>query len=161
VANKARARHSSCRYSTGDPAKDIANNFETLKNIEKASIDDINKIPNIGPVVSRSVYDFFHDKTHLKFIEKFLTNGIKIKKIEKNTNGKFIGMTFVLTGTLPSLSRDQAKEMINKEGGKVSSSVSKNTNYLLAGENTGLKYDEAIKFGVKILDEEEFIKMLK
>jgi DNA ligase (NAD+) len=143
-----------------ETAKDIAVHFGTLEKVLKASVEDINTIPNIGPVVSQSLYDFLHQKTNLHFIEKLLDSGVSIEKAVKVKKGKFTGMTFVLTGTLPTLSRDEAKEKINALGGKVSGSVSKNTSYVLVGSDPGSKYDMALKLGVKILDEKAFLKLL-
>ncbi len=140
-------------------AQDVANHFGTLSNIVNAKIEDINSIENIGPVVSDSIYDFFHHKENLKFIEKLQKNGVVIEKENKNKGTKLKGKTFVLTGTLENLSRDQAKARITKEGGKVSGSISKNTNYVLAGSDPGSKYADAQKLGVKIITEQEFLKM--
>lgn len=139
-----------------ETAKDLANNFGNLKKIIGASLEQVEAIENIGPVVAKSVYEFFRDKDNLHFIERLENNGVKIKKAEKISNAKFSGMTFVLTGTLPTLSRDDAKEKINSLGGKVSSSVSKNTTYVLAGDSAGSKLDDAKRLGVKIIDEKEF-----
>ncbi|MBP7845946.1 MAG: NAD-dependent DNA ligase LigA [Candidatus Pacebacteria bacterium] len=139
-----------------ETAKDLANNFGNLKKIIGASLEQVEAIENIGPVVAKSVYEFFRDKDNLHFIERLENNGVKIKKAEKISNAKFSGMTFVLTGTLPTLSRDDAKEKINSLGGKVSSSVSRNTNYVLAGDSAGSKLDDAKRLGVKIIDEKEF-----
>lgn len=141
-------------------AQDIANHFGSLEKIMKASEEEINDIENIGPVVSKSLYEFFRDKNHLHFIEKLKQNGVTPQKAEMNKNGKFVGMTFVLTGTLPTLSREDAKKKIVAEGGKVSGSVSVKTSYVLAGENPGSKYDDAQKLGVKIITEEEFLKII-
>lgn len=141
-------------------AQDIANHFGTLEKIMRASRDEINTIENIGPVVSNSVYDFFKQKENTAFISKLVDNGVKIEKVTKNTSGKFTGQTFVLTGTLSSMSRDEAKAKITREGGKISSSVSKNTSYVVAGDEPGSKYTDAQKLGVKILSEKEFLKIL-
>jgi DNA ligase (NAD+) len=139
-----------------ETAKDLANHFSDLKNIINAKLDDIEKIENIGPIVAKSAHEYFKDKENLLFLERLQNNGVKIKKVEKIANAKFTGMTFVLTGTLPTLTRDEAKEKINALGGKVSSSVSKNTTYVLAGESAGSKLDEAQKLGVKTIDEKMF-----
>jgi len=144
-----------------ETAKDIANHFGTLEKIMSATVDEINSIENIGPIVSKSVHDFFRDKQNEKFIDKLLRNGVKPENAPKQKKGKFTGLTFVITGTLDSMSREEAKEKINSLGGKVSGSVSKNTSYVLAGENPGSKYDNAEKLGVKILNEGEFQKLLR
>ncbi len=143
-----------------ETAKDIANNFGNLKKIMNASASQINSIENIGPVVSKSVYDFFQEKTNLHFIEKLENNGVKIENAKKVENGKLTGKIFVLTGTMQALSRDEAKMRINSLGGKVASSVSKNTSFVVAGENSGSKLTEAKKLSVEVLDEANFLKMI-
>ncbi len=146
-----------------ETARDLAETFGTLDNLIKANKERINDIENIGSAVSESVYNFFRDQNNLKFIDKLKYNGVIIEKAKENTekkNGKFWGLSFVLTGTLSSMSREIAKEKILKLSGKVSGSVSKNTSYVVAGEEAGSKLKNAEKLGVKILDEEEFLKML-
>ena len=120
-----------------ETARDLAVNFSTLDKLAKASIEEINEIENIGPAVSQSVYDYFRDKNNLLFTEKLLKNGIIIEKVEKIKKGKLNGLIFVLTGTLSQMSRELAKEKIISLGGKISSSVSKNTSYVVAGEESG------------------------
>jgi DNA ligase (NAD+) len=146
-----------------ETARDLANNFGTLDKLitcVRQDLAQIDSIENIGPAVSQSVYDFFHDTNNVRFIEKLKANGVVIKKQDKKQAGKFTGMTFVLTGTLSSMSREIAKEKILNLGGKVSGSVSKNTTYVVAGEEAGSKLTNAQKLGVKVLTEEEFLKML-
>jgi DNA ligase (NAD+) len=143
-----------------ETARDLAEHFSTLEKLEKASLEEINSIENIGPAVSKSVFDYFKNKANLAFIEKLKKNGVEIKKADKKTVGKFSGLIFVLTGTLSSMSRELAKEKILKLGGKVSGSVSKNTNYVLAGESAGSKLDEAKKLGIKVISEQDFLKMI-
>lgn len=141
-------------------AQDIANYFGTLEKIMNATALEINNIENIGPVVSKSVHDFFTHKENNSFIKKLLNNGVMIENAKVVKGGKFSGQTFVLTGTLSGMSRDEAKVKITSLGGKVSSSVSKNTTYVVAGDEPGSKYDDAKKLGVKILDEKSFLKIL-
>jgi DNA ligase (NAD+) len=143
-----------------ETARDLAQNFGTLDRLIKAEEAEINEIENVGPKVSKSVYEFFRDKHNLDFLEKLKENGVVIEKVKKAEQGKFSGMTFVLTGTLSSMSREIAKEKIITLGGKVSGSVSKNTSYVVAGEEAGSKLTNAQKLGVKILSEEEFLKFL-
>lgn len=143
-------------------AQDLANHFKTFDKIKNASIEEVNAIPNIGPVVSESIYNYFTHSENIHFMEKLFANGViveKIKEISKE-NAKFAGMTFVLTGTLSSMDRDDAKKKIMSMGGKVSGSVSKKTNYVLVGENPGSKYDDAKNLGVTTISEAEFLKML-
>ncbi len=143
-----------------ETARDLSSNFGTLEKIEQASLEEINEIENIGPKVSESVYEFFHDKNNLNFIKKLQDNGVKIEKSEKKKSGKFFGMTFVLTGTLGTMSREIAKEKIINLGGKVSGSVSAKTSYVVAGEEEGSKLKNAEKLGVKVLNENEFLELI-
>jgi DNA ligase (NAD+) len=143
-----------------ETARDLASTFGTLEKLLSATVEEINDIENVGSAVSKSVHEFFIDKKNIHFLEKLKTNGVVIQKVEKKSAGKFTGLTFVLTGILSSMSREIAKEKILKLGGKVSGSVSKNTSYLVAGEDAGSKLTNAQKLGIKILTEEEFLKMI-
>lgn len=147
-----------------ETARDLATHFGTLEKLTSAATSDLSEIDtieNIGPAVSKSVSDFFKDKSNLNFIKKLQENGVVVEKAEKIKAGKFTGMNFVLTGTLATMSREIAKERILAQGGKVAGSVSKNTSYVVAGEEAGSKLTTAQKLGVKILSEEEFLKMIK
>ncbi len=139
-------------------AQDLSKNFSSLNNLMNSSEEKIMKIENIGPVVAKSVYNFFNDKKNINLINKFLKNGVKISN-EKSTKNKLNGKVFVLTGTLKSISRDEVKKKIIENNGRVSSSVSSKTSYLLAGKDPGGKYANAKKLGVPILSEDEFLKM--
>ncbi len=152
-----------------ETARDLAEHFGTLEKLVSSAIKlprqglgeqgEIGSIENIGPAVSKSVREFFKDEQNLNFIKKLKENGVVVLKADKKEKGKFTGLTFVLTGTLATMSREIAKEKILKAGGKVSGSVSKNTSYVVAGEEAGSKLANAKKLGVKVLSEEEFIKM--
>ena len=141
-------------------ARDVANHFQLFEKLQKASLGDIESIENIGPVVSESIYNFLHDKQNITLIEKFFKNGVTIEKTKILKDGKFDNKIFVLTGTLEKMSREIAKKKIIENGGKVGSAVSTKTDYLLAGENAGSKYKDAQKLEVKIITEDEFLKML-
>jgi DNA ligase (NAD+) len=143
-----------------ETARDLAQYFGTLEKLIFAPRKDLGEIENIGPAVSESVYNFFRDEKNLKFIERLKKNGVVVEKAEKNHSGRFSGKVFVLTGALPSMSRELAKEKILTAGGRVSGSVSKNTDYVLAGEAPGSKLTEAKKLGIKIINEKEFLEML-
>ena len=140
-------------------AQDLANHFGSLSKLIKADILEMNNLENIGPVVSESIFQFFQDKSNINFIEKLLKNGVTIFH-EKAKSLKLKGKTFVLTGTLTTMSRDEAKKKIIENGGSVSSSVSKKTSFVVTGDKPGSKYDEAKKLGVKILSENEFLKII-
>lgn len=140
----------------------LANRFGSLEKIINASIEDLEFIDGIGEVVAESIYKWFRDKNNLEILSHLLKEiKIKEKDVVKNENKNISGKTFVLTGTLGSMSRDDAKNLIRKFGGSVSSSVSKATDYVVVGEDAGSKYEKAVELGVKILNEQEFSKLLK
>ncbi len=144
-------------------AKDLASHFKTLDKLvlsSKQGTDEIESIENIGPVVARSITQYFSHKENIHFIDKLFQNGVTIEEVKDIKGTRFSGQTFVLTGTLSSMSRDEAKERIIGEGGKVAGSVSKNTSYVVAGEDPGSKYNDAQKLGVKIINEQEFLRLL-
>ena len=140
----------------------LAKKFKNLKNIEEAGLEELQNVPDVGPVVAQSIHSWFQKPYNKNILSKFKKEGVHITE-EKDTkeSAKFAGKTFVLTGTLETLGRDEAKEKIRELGGDVSGSVSKNTDYVVAGSEPGSKYDEAQKLGVKIIDEKEFLNMIK
>lgn len=142
-------------------SEDLAEHFGSLEKIMEASVDEINAIENIGPIVSQSVYDYFQHKENLHYIEKLLANGVQIKKQAKKVAGKLTGKTFVVTGTLETMSRDEAKAKIKALGGHAAESVSKNTSYVVVGENPGSKATKAEKLGVTILNEKQLLDLIK
>ncbi len=143
-----------------ETARDLSLHFKTAEKFEKATYEELEAINGIGPVVARAITDWFKDKENKKLYKRLLSH-IKVEKEAVNTSGKLTGKTFVLTGTLPTLERDEAGEMIRRESGKVSGSVSKNTDYVLAGESAGEKLEKAQKLGVKVISEKEFLNMLR
>jgi DNA ligase (NAD+) len=142
-----------------ETARDLAAHFGTPKHFAEATYSKLEEIDGIGPVVAEAIVDWFEDSENTKMYERLLSH-VRVEKEAVSTSGKLKGKTFVLTGTLPTLSRDEAGEMIRKAGGKVSSSVSKNTSYVLAGENAGEKLEKAENLGVKVISEEDFLNML-
>lgn len=147
-----------------ETAYDIASHFGDLSKVLLATESDLLNISGIGPIVAKSVVEFFKDKKNIKIINELL----KYIKIEPQSSSKFqalsskfAGQTFVLTGTLETMGRDEAKEKIRSLGGNVSSSVSKETDYVVAGANPGSKYEKALELGVKILSEADFEALLK
>ncbi len=136
----------------------IAQNFKTIDAVSKATVPELEIIPGIGTVVAESVSVWFKNTANKKMLGKLLKE-IKIKKAAVS-GGKLSGLTFVLTGTLPNLERAAAEEIIRKNGGSISSSVSKNTSYVLAGENPGSKLGKAKSLGVKVIEEEEFKSLI-
>lgn len=142
-------------------AEDLAAHFHTLEAVMEASMEDINAIENIGPVVSQSVYDYFRVKENRKFIEKLLKNGVSVLTLNPPPSTlPLAGKTFVITGTLEAMSRDEAKKKIKALGGKISESVSKNTDYVVVGSDPGSKAAKAQQLGIRILDEKSFIALI-
>ncbi len=140
-------------------AQDLSRRFESIKDLEKVSLKELEEIKDVGPVVAKSIYEWFRDKENLAFLEKLKDKGLRYEK-SKKTKGKLKGLNFVITGTLKSLSREEAREKIEEEGGEISSSVSKSVDYLVLGENAGFKYGKAKELGTKIIREKEFLQML-
>lgn len=133
-----------------------------IEEIQKLTQEQLENIPDIGPKVAESIYDYFHDEESIRFIEKLFAHGITIQSQKSEASSqKFSGKTFVLTGSLGSLTRDDAKEKIRHAGGKISSSVSKNTDYVIAGADPGSKYDKAVELGIEILEESEFMQLFE
>lgn len=140
----------------------LADHFPNLDAIMKATVEELERIPDVGEVVGRSIHDFFHEPGNLAMIEKLRTAGLQFKAEEKTLDpsaSKMKGTTWVITGTL-SQSRDEIAEMITAQGGKVSGSVSKKTSFVLAGEDAGSKLEKAKKLGIRVVDETEFRTML-
>lgn len=140
----------------------LAKKFYKLENLEKASEKELAVIPDIGPVIARSIYEWFGKSYNRKLISKFKKAGIHILAVRPAKHSKkLVGKTFVLTGSMESLSRDEAKEKIREYGGDVFSMVSKNVDYAVAGSEPGLKLVKAQKLGIKVLTEKEFLDMIK
>ncbi len=140
----------------------LAENFESLDELMRAGAEDIVKINEFGEITAKSVVVFFGQEQTLDTVEKLRAAGVNLKSAgrKKLEDNRFAGMTFVLTGTLPTYSRAEAGELIESFGGKTSGSVSKKTDYVLAGEEAGSKLDKALQLGVKVIDEEAFKRML-
>jgi DNA ligase (NAD+) len=139
----------------------LAEHFPNLEAIRESSVDELQRIPDVGEVVGQSIHEFFREPHNLAVIEKLRKAGLKFEaepKVQGAAPG-FKNTTWVITGTLTE-SRDEIAELIRARGGKVSGSVSKKTSYLLAGDDAGSKLDKAKKLGVRILSEPEFRKML-
>ena len=143
-------------------AKDLAKHFGNLAALMQANLDDLRAVNDVGPVVAESITNFFGEAHNQIVINALLVAGIHWPETEgkQAATGNFIGKTFVLTGTLPNLSRDNAKEMIENAGGKVSGSVSKKTDFVVAGTDAGSKLDKAQELGLMILDEAALLELL-
>ena len=143
-------------------AKDLARHFGTLDAIMAASTDQLLQTPDVGPVVAESIHTFFQQPHNREVVEQLRAVGITWKEGEPAPAAllPLAGKTFVLTGTLPTLSRDEAKEMLEAKGAKVSGSVSKKTHYVVAGEEAGSKLDKARELGVPVIDEAQMQALL-
>jgi DNA ligase (NAD+) len=139
----------------------LASHFRTLEAIQQASIEEIEEVPDIGPVTAAHIHAFMAEPRNAKVIRMLIQLGVKWPQARQVTvrNNAFNGKTFVLTGKLKSMSRDDAGELVRGLGGKVASSVSKNTDYVVVGEDAGSKLRKASQLGVKTVDEEEFLVM--
>lgn len=140
-------------------ARALAQHFHALEPLIRAVEEKLQEIPDIGPVVSAHIVGFFHQKHNRDLIEKLLRLGVHWPK-ETVKATKIADKTFVLTGTLASMTRDEAKNKIEAEGGMTSNSVSKHVDFVVVGDNPGSKFDKAKKLGIKILNEKEFLKIL-
>lgn len=143
-------------------AKTIAKHFKTMRNLMQAEVEEIAELEDVGQIMAESIYEFFKQEQTIDLIEKLENAGLSMKEeTEEGVDERFKGFTFVLTGSLENYTREQAGEIIEKLGGKVSSSVSKKTSYVIAGEEAGSKLTKAQELGVTILNETEFMEMVK
>ena len=143
-----------------ETAHDLAEYFKTIENLRSATFEELEVLSGVGPIIAESITDFFKSKENKKILNNLLQY-IVVKKVERlKSSSSLSGKTFVLTGTLETMSRDEAKEKIREFGGVVSESVSKETDYVVAGENPGSKYKKAQDLGVKILNDDDFNKLL-
>ena len=143
-------------------AKNLSKKYETLDNLMNAEIDNLVGENDIGEIIADSIYTFFREEQTIDLINRLKNVGINTKSLkEKSTDNRFENMTFVLTGALSKYSREQASEIIENFGGKTSSSVSKKTSYVLAGEDAGSKLTKAQNLGITIISEQEFEDMIK
>ncbi len=142
-----------------ETAELIARHFKTLKSVRSASIEELYKLDGIGDVVARSIFEWFRDRENSTLVDRLLEH-VLIQEVKESGGGVFSGKTFVLTGTLHSYTRDDAKRLIKERGGSVSGSVSKKTSFVVVGTDPGSKKDTAEKLGVRILTEEEFTSLL-
>jgi DNA ligase (NAD+) len=141
-------------------AQILADEFGSLQNLMDASIDCLQKIEQIGPVVAQSIYDYFRNEANRKVIDGLLAAGVKPIHEKDKKSDSLAGKTIVVTGTLENFSRSQIEQTIKQFGGKTVSSVSKNTGFVLAGAEPGSKLDKAKQLGIKIINEKEFLEMI-
>lgn len=145
-------------------AQKLADHFNDIDELAAASIEDLQKAEDVGPVMAESVFNFFRNEKNQAILKRLKDAGVKIKQTPKPkvaATGPFADKTVVVTGTLSKFSRDEAKAELKKRGAKVTDSVSARTDYLIVGEDAGSKLDKAKKLGVKTLDENQFVALLK
>ncbi|MDP4007153.1 MAG: NAD-dependent DNA ligase LigA [bacterium] len=154
----------SIRHVGEETALDLGEHFLSIQGLKKARLEELEKVPDVGGVIAKSIYEWFLDKGNQEMLSLLLKAGVKIinpKRSAKLAKPGFTRKTFVLTGTMESMTREEGKEKICTLGGSVSESVSKKTDYVIVGENPGSKLQDAKKLGVKILSEQEFLHLLK
>lgn len=151
------------RHVGSKTGKILAKNFKNLDNLMNASEEELLKINDVGDITAKSVYDYFKDEDNIKMIDELLQCGMNkyYTKIETKTNDEINGKTFVLTGALETITREDATETIENLGGKTSSSVSKKTSVVIVGDSPGSKYEKAKELGITIWTEQEFIEKIK
>lgn len=145
-------------------AKVLARHFRSIDKVAAASLDELVAIPEIGPILAASVHEFFHDERNLELIERLRAAGVQLEMDASSTaalDDRFVGKTFVLTGKLENYTRDEAAKLIEDRGGRVSSSVSKKTDYVVAGSDAGSKLTKAERLGVTVLSDREFREMVE
>ncbi len=154
-------------YALGIPnvgrktAEDLVKHFKTLDKIRNATYDQLINIPDVGPKVAESIVEFFNDEKIGESIDKLLAIGVSPRYEEEEVvESIFTGKKVVITGTITGYSRNELKDIIEKMGGQVSGSVSKNTDYVIVGENPGSKYEKALELGIEIIDEERLLQIL-
>ena len=142
-------------------AKTLTKYYRTMEQFMNSSYEELRLIDDVGEITAQTIYEFFRQEQTIDLISKLKEAGLNMEVAEdKSSDNRFEGKTFVLTGSLEYYSRDKASEIIEKFGGKTSSSVSKKTDYVLAGEEAGSKLKKAQELGVTIISEEEFMQMI-
>ncbi len=141
-------------------AKDLANHYQSMHALMDASLEDLLTVKDVGPVVADSIVSFMEEAHNREVIEQLLASGMQLSVEKKVISAEVVGKTFVLTGTFPSLSRDQAKDLLEKAGAKVAGSVSKKTDYVVAGTDAGSKLSKAEELGITVIDEQAMLDLL-
>jgi DNA ligase (NAD+) len=142
-------------------AQFLAEHFGSMDALESASVEELQNVNEVGPRIAESIVEFFSIAANRKLVDRLREAGLTLRGQKKERGTKLAGKTFVLTGTLPTLTRDEAKKLIEDAGGKVTGSVSKKTDYVVAGADAGSKLDKAKELGVAVIDEEEMQKLLE
>ncbi len=150
------------RHVGAKSAKSLAKIYKSLDNLMNATLEDLSNQNDVGKITAKSIYEFFRQEQTIDLINKLKVAGVNTILLEEETSdNRFEGKTFVLTGTLEKYTRDEASDIIEKFGGKTSSSVSKKTSYVLAGQEAGSKLIKAQNLGVEIITEQQFEEMVK
>ena len=142
-------------------ARELVGSFGNIDNLANASREQLEQVQDIGSISAQAIWQFFHEEANLQLIRALKEAGVNMQREEGETRDTFAGMTFVITGTLPTLGRAEATELIQKLGGRAAGSVSQKTTYVLAGENAGSKLTKAQQLGIPVIDENEFLNMAK
>jgi DNA ligase (NAD+) len=143
-----------------ETAHDLSLHFGTIQKLRDASYETLEAIYGVGPVIARSIYDWFRKADNKRLVDRLLKE-VTIVKDRIIESSAISGKSFVFTGTMTSIGRDEAQDMVRSRGGEVSSSVSKQTSYVVTGDNPGSKYDKAVELGVPVISEEDFLKMIR
>ena len=138
----------------------LSKKFESIESLSNTDVQTLESLQDIGPIMANNIFCFFSATENIEKIKELVSLGITFQNVEQGTSAELDGLTFVLTGTLPSMSRDEMKAHLRDQGAKISGSVSKNTSYLIAGESAGSKLKKAVNLGVKILSEEEALALM-
>ena len=148
------------RHIGNKSAKLLCDSMLTIDNIMNATVEDISSIEGFGGIMAESLVEYFSLEQNIQLVAQLRELGVKMIPVEKKSdNGKFVGKTFVLTGTLPTLKRSEAAKIIEDLGGKTSSSVSKKTDFVVAGDAAGSKFTKAQQLGITIITENQLIEM--
>jgi DNA ligase (NAD+) len=148
------------RHIGGQTAQILAEHFGSLDKLMNATQEELADIDQIGPTMAKSVYEYFRDLKNKQVINELLFEGIKPEQPQRRRSEKLAGKTIVVTGTLENFTRQQIEQAIRQAGAKSSSSVSKKTDFVLAGENPGSKLEKARKLGVEVINEKQFMELL-
>jgi DNA ligase (NAD+) len=138
----------------------LADHFGNLDAIRDAKLEELEEVHEIGPRIALAIHEFFQEKKNRELLDRLRAAGLQFKKERKKRGTALSGKTFVLTGTLPTLKRDDAKKRIEDAGGKVAGSVSKKTDYVVAGDDAGTKLDKAKELGVAVIGEEDMLRLI-
>jgi len=139
----------------------LSSEFNSIEKLTQQTKESLSDVPEIGPAMAESIHEFFHKPENKKLVDRLKDADIKMTQTKNSDNGKLSGKRVVLTGALSSFSRDEVAQLIKDEGGRVTSSISEAVDFVIVGENPGSKYDKAKKLGIKLINEEEFKKIIR